>query len=719
MSPKTADPQAQQPAPSTDDKPEQPAAEDADSKESAAEEQDQPQSAWSARRDLEDHTPRSMKFDVGTRFGGGLTGRDNHGVSAGRIAGDVIMGSKTEIFYQLGGTTHSSGELPQATLERLAARFVADEAPFTALIERLRTERVLVLSGPHFAGRRTAALMLLHHLGATPVRALDRATEPGALAQWVGDGGQVLCDLITDRRRPLREADLLAVRERLTEKDAYLVVTVGPTAALEGIPAAVWQSPSPGAVLRAHLAALVGPEDVQKLLDLPAVTEFLDRDHQLREAAAYAAELARFAHGQAEERNIERFSLASLENQVQEWFEENEASLHLRDKAFLVALAAFDGGPYALTAELSDLLYGFLQKTENPGLPPTVPVFGTHIGKRLQLARAKRYEEEEHTEWGPVTQLKAAFRDDRAALVLLREVWTGHPSARPALVGWLRKLAGDGRPLVRTRAAATVAVLAYTDLPSAMALVIEGWATSQLYRHRLVAVNALALAHLVGTSNVPRVIDSWCISDDPRLRWVAIRAHGLIGPERPVETLLALRAAARRQSDEVEPDERLAAELAQSVQLLILSPTGDEVLSELSRKLRDDRAVFNLAVSGFTGACARTEQDEPYGRPLILHWYAQATHGHDPAAEHIAGLWRAALGDLAHTQDALKVLRHWVLTAEHDTDCEWALAALLPALAESGPEHQRLTHLLRTMPGEDGAPPPPVASRLLTVLPPR
>ncbi|MEU6049818.1 hypothetical protein ABZ829_05185 [Streptomyces xanthochromogenes] len=678
----------------------------------AQEQRDQPQKAWAARRDLYDHTPRTM------RFGGGFIGGDNHGVSTGHVARDVIMGSKTEIFYQFGGTAHSSGEVPSATLERLAACFVTDEEEFAALARRLRSDRVLVLSGPHFAGRRTAALMLLRHLGAAPLRVLDRTTRPGELARQLGPGGQVLCDLVTERGRPLRESDLLAARDRLAEHDAYLVVTVDPRAALEDIPAAEWHPPTPGAVLAAHLRARVSPEDANQLLALPAVADFLARDHQLREAATYAEALAGYAAGLADVRAIERFSLASLESQVQEWFEEDEASLHLRDKAFLVALAAFDGGPYALTAELSDLLYTFLQQTENPAHLATVPVFGTHILKRLQRARARRYEEEEHTEWGPVNQLKAAFQDDRAALVLLREVWTGHPSARPALVNWLRRLAGDGRPLVRTRAAATVAVLAHTDLPSAMALIIEVWATDTRFRHRLVAVNALALTHLLGTPNVPRIIDDWCVGDDARLCWVAIRTHGLIGPERPEAALSALRGAARRQHSAEEPDALLVTELAQSVELLLLSPAGDEVLSVLVRTLHDDRAVFNLAVDGFLGACRRSQEDEPFGTPLILEGYARGIARQPDAAHPVAELWRAALGDRAHTGPALEMLRHWVLTADRDPATEWALAALLPALITSGPEHRRLDHLLRTMPGEDGTPPPLVASRLLTVLPP-
>lgn len=680
--------------------------------ESPPEEQDQRQNAWSARRDLVNHSPWNVT--------GGVVGADHHGISGGHFSGNVHLGSKTEIVYQFGGATtaHASGEVPETTLTRLAARFVTggDEA-FDALVERLRAERVLVLSGARFTGRRTAALMLLHRLGATPVRALDRETGPGELAGRIGAGGQVLCDPLTRRDRPLREAHLLAARDRLAEKDAYLVVTVGPTAALEDVTPAAWRPPATAAVLEAHLRAETDDETVRKLLALPPVTEFLSRSHQLREAAAYAPVLARYAAGRAEERQVEQFSQAALESQVQEWFEQDEASLHLRDKAFLVALAAFDGGPYALTAELSDLLYAFLQKTENPSRPPEVPVFGTHIGKRLQLARARRYEEEEHTEWGPVSQLKARYEDDRAALVLLREVWTGHPSARPALIAWLQRLAGDGRPLVRTRAAATAAVLAFTDLPSAMALVIEAWATSKRFRHRLVAVNALTLAHLIGTPNVPRILDSWCESDDQRLRWVAIRTHGLTGPGRPVEALAALRAAARHQDAQDKPDALLTAELAESVELLLLSPAGDRVLSELIRTMYDDRAVLELAVRGFVRACHHTENDERYGRPLVLHWYARAATEQSPAARHIAALWRTALGDRAHTDDARDVLHRWVLAAERDQSVEWQLAALLPALVTTTSEHQRLDHLLRTKPGEDGAPPPPVASRLLTVLP--
>ncbi|MFB7209869.1 hypothetical protein [Streptomyces sp. NPDC056255] len=691
----------------------------------ATEETDQPQPAWAARRDLENHTPRTMGFGDGAQVGGGVFGGTNHGIGGGTFYGDILL-DRTEIIYQFGASSvlHASGEISQSTLAELSACFVPARADFEALADRLREEHVLVISGPYFAGRRTAALMLLHRLRADPVQAIGRDTTPGQLTAGLGGGetrdgrttGHVLCDLITEPGRPLREADLLAARKELGE-DAYLVITVGPTALLEDVPVVNWQAPPPGDVLAAHLRVLVSEDRVSELLALPAVTAFLERSHQPREAAEFARLLARYETGETDATKLGAFSLAALENQVQEWFEDDGTVLHLRDKAFLVALAAFDEGPYALTAELSDLLYVFLHEIEHGMRSATVPVFGTHIGKRLQLARARRFEAEEPTEWGPVRQVKAAYLDERAPLVLLREIWTGHPSARPALVHWLQRLAGDGRPFVRTRAASTVAVLAHTDLPSAMALVIEPWASSHLYRHRLVAVNALTLTHVLGTPNVPRILDAWCESDESPLRWVAIRAHGLIGPERPFETLAALRAAARHQAGQPEPDADLSGQLAESVELLLLSSAGDDVLAGLLKTLHDDRPATELALGGFISACRRSEQDERHGQPRVLSWYARASKARAPAATAIVELWRTALGSRGHTRDALDVLRLWVLSADHHPGTEWALAALLPSLATTSSEHQRLSHLLRTMPGEDGTDPPPVAGRLLAVLP--
>ncbi|MET9590885.1 hypothetical protein ABZY45_07940 [Streptomyces sp. NPDC006516] len=674
-----------------------------------------------------------MNFGAGARVAGGVLGGDNHGIGGGTFHGAVHLEATTHVHYRFGGrsASHSSGAIPPAALDQLAECFADPGPAFAELVQLLGEEHVLVIGGPPSSGRRTAALMLLHRLGATPVRAVARDTPLDALVPDADEEGSsetrghVLCDLATGTG-PLTEANLLAVRDRLAQRNQFLVITVDPRTALEDVVPHRWRPPPPADILRAHLRTLVSTDTAAGLLSLPAVEAFLARDHQPRETASFASVLARYSTQDVDERQVEDYSLQALKEQIREWFEEDDLNLHLREKAFLIALAAFDEGPYALTAEVSDGLYIHLQQTVNTKVQAAVPVFGTHIGKRLQRARARQYEAEEPTEWGPVRQVKARYQDDRTALIILQEVWTSHPSARPALVRWLRDLAKDGRPLVRTRAASVAAVLAHSDLPSAMALVIEPWAASKEFRPRSVAVNTLALAHNVGTPNVPRILDAWCDGRTPHLRWVAIRTHGLIGPERPTETMAALRAAARHgdlDETEVTQDEsgakdgaRLAEALAEAVELLLLSTAGEAVLAESLRALEQDRPAFFLAVSGFLGACRHTPEDDPLGRPLVLDWYARTDASESRAARHIATLWRAALSDRVHRDRALRLLRQWVLSADRDPWTEHALAGLLPALAVDASERRRVEHLLRTMPGEDGVP-PSVASRLLAAVP--
>ncbi|MFI5865582.1 hypothetical protein [Streptomyces sp. NPDC051546] len=632
----------------------------------------------------------------------------NDGVAAGKIIGDVVTGGKTEIYYSFGGGSGQvSGEIPQETMDRLAEGFVSLDTGFDSLLARLRAERVLVLAGDPSTGRRTAGLMLLHRLGITPVHALDRTTNPDDILPKE-NCGHVLLDLKTSRTQPLREAQVLALRGRLRDKDSYLVITTGHSPYIEDtIQVARWTPPAEEEVLSAHLRARTDETTAARLLALPNVAEFLTREHQLREVARYATVLVR-----EDGDEIEEYSLLALKRQIQEWFEESENTFHLREKAFLIALAVFDNGPYPLTAELSDALYERLRRTGNDDFQERIPVFGTHIGKRLQTARARPRPAEEVTEWGPVRQLNAEFKDDRTALLLLSEVWTGHPAARPALIRWLTDLATDGRPFVRTRAAAAVAVLARNDLPSAMALIVESWADDGNTTRRTTAVSALTFAHRISVPNIPRIIDGWSAGDtNARRCWVAIRVHGLIGSERPEETLAMLRAQARHQHDKTKPDQQIVDELPESVALLILSPARERTLSDLLRTLDDHPAIRKLTLDGFLAACTRHTEDTT---PPILEAFTYSPE----AAPHIARLLRTALGDRAYTQHAEeRVLRPWIRAADRDTVTEQALASLLTALAVSPRETARLAHLLATVDGGDGRPRPPVAHRLRTALP--
>ncbi|MFE1754922.1 hypothetical protein [Streptomyces anandii] len=673
------------------------------------------QEARAAQRELFAHTPGFILGDTAA-FGGSLVGGAQHGVSGGQVGGDVYMGGRTEHHYHgpAGATPDATGEIPRGRLDALAAVFT-DGPAFAGALRRLREERVLILSGAHATGRSAAALMLLHRLGLSAVHALDPETTPGALAgRLTRPGGHVLRDLPLSRNRPLRDTHLYAAREQLEKSDGYLVVTVENSPHLPGIAPCVWEPPSAEDVVRAHLSRHgTAAAEVERLLALEPVAGFLAADRQPAEAAAFAEALA--AHdGSAEAlARLADFGQAAVEKRCRDWLGDPDTGL--RDKAFLISLAVFDQAPYVLAAELADQLYVHFQRLQHPEQPPEIPVFGPPAADRLAFARADGELRGEATEWGPVTQFTAGFREERTPRVLLTEVWTRHPSARPALVAWIGQLARDGRPLVRTRAAAATAQLAAADLPSTMALLVDRWATSRAIGPRVTAANTLTLALLLDAPVVLRLLTQWCSDGHVGRRWTAIRAFGLLAPLRPDLAGAALGAlAGRARADAGNKAERDS--LTESAALLLSGGPGrrrGEVLAEFVRLLYlDTPAVRDLALAAFVRACDNAEDG------ALVGWYAESGMYEADAARDLATLWRTALGDRAHTRAALDALRTWVHVGGRRADAAHALELLLPALVVTADDRKRLDHELRTLRAEDGGPRPPLAGHLLTVLHP-
>jgi hypothetical protein len=672
------------------------------------EEQERTEEARAAQRELVAHTPGFI-LNQAASIGGSLVGGAQHGVSGG-VARDVFMG-RTEIHHHgpAAPAVHASGEIPGALLDELAAVFV-DGPAFAAALERLREERVLVLAGAHATGRHTAALMLLHRLGVPAVYSLSAETSPAELAgRLTSPGGHVLRDLPLSRNRPLRETHLYAARDQLRKVDGYLVVTVENSPFLLGATPSEWVPPDPAAVLRAHLTGR-RDADAEDLLALSPVRDFLARGaHRPAETAAFAKLLAAHDGSDDATARLVDFGQAAVEQQCREWLSDPDTSL--RDKAFLISLAVFDRAPYVLAAELADRLFVHFQRLQHPEQPPEIPVFGLSADTRLDRARAVGEIRDEDTEWGPVPQFTAYFRKEGTPGVLLTEVWTGHPSARPALVAWLRELARDGRPVVRTRAAAAAALLARADLPSAVALLINGWAVSKSFGPRVTAANALTLAQLLEAPVVLRLLTQWCTDGHWARRWTAIRALGLLAPLRPDLASPALSALAARartgSSGKAEADN-----LVESTALLLsVGQRRGEMLAELVRLLHHDTApVRALALAAFVRACDNAEEG------ALVGWYAESGMYEADAARDLATLWRTALGDRAHTRAALDALHTWVRVAARRADAAQALELLLPALVVTADDHKRLRHELHTLRAPDGGPRPPVADRLLDVL---
>ncbi|MBD9702722.1 hypothetical protein IHE56_11575 [Streptomyces sp. ID01-12c] len=682
---------------------------------------EQRQKAWEARQDLVRHAART--------FASTLVEGDQFGQTGGTHNGDKI--------FHFGGfgqaLRHGSGPVSSTEVDEVTAVFRAGIS-FDEALTRLRAERVVVLSGGQTTGRRSAALMLLSRLGIEQLRDLEPPSSPVALLDELDSPlGYVLCDWTTRHRHPLRTPHLSGLREQLERGGGHLVITVEPSTLPPEIPSVRWEPPPTPDVLHAHVTRVVGEAPWTELSGLPYVKEFLEREHPPYETAQFARHVVALHRGEIDERQLAGHGEAATLAQIDRWLTGETPNLF--DKAFLVSLSVFDGAPYAVAAELGDQLFKLLHRTENPDESPRIPVFGTSRSERLQLARARGEIETELTESGVVGHFVARFQDERIAPLLLREVWNLHPSARQAIVGWIRQLAKDRRPLVRTRAAGAAALFAQADFPSALAHLIEPWADSNSFNAWLIAANALTLSVLLEVAPAFDVLHDWCTGDHHSRRWTAIRAYGLLGTAHHETTLRALLDAVRRpvedenaddDEDEAKREKKKARtrreedkQLADALELLLLTAQSP-VLHALAERLdpqgpRHDRAVRSHSLRAFVQACDQYAEEGV--RPIVLDWYARAlASGEAEDVRHLTAFWSAVLGDQELTSRALRVLRGWVLTADRDRKSEVALTALLPALAAAPGNHQRITHLLRTVRDADENA-PPVADRLGMAVP--
>ncbi|MFE9474461.1 hypothetical protein ACFYOR_26010 [Streptomyces griseofuscus] len=671
------------------------------------------QEAWAARKALIQHGP-SFVMSLDRTASATQVGRDQLGVSGGTVHGNVNN--------YFGGAParpeHLSGVIRPEEITQLAEVFHGC-ASFEKALARLRTERIVILSGGRDTGRCSAALMLLHRAtGGGPVRSLERPRSLSALPDRLDRAeGYFLKDFTADRSSPVREPQVLGLREQLEHSGGHLVITVEPSTALDDVPFVRWEPPPPEEMLHAHVTSRIGEAGWRELCGLQQVKEFLAGQHQPAVLKEFAQRLVAVHRGEADAQALTEYSERAIGAQVTRWLTDGQREL--LEKAFLISLAVFDKAPYAVAAELGDALYAGLQHTADPGKPPVIPVFGVFREDRLRSAHARGYLDTEVTEWGVVGQYIAEFQEERTARTLLETVWNLHPSARPALVEWIERLAEDRRPLVRTRAASATALLATADFSSALAHLIEPWADDRNRDSWLMAANALTLADLLGVKTVRPLLRDWCIGEVESRRWTAIRAYSLLGPTAPEETLDVLLDSIRQQPqpEPVDEDEEIPEsvhQFADALELLLLA-VREPVLGKLAECLGRERTVRQHALLAFLKACRQTE--EPDDRPLVLHWYAQARAGAEPDTEHhLTVFWKALLADRTTNDGALDVLSGWVRRADGEPETESALAALLPAVTAEPPNDRRVGHRLRGL--RDSPPSPsPSAARLLDLLP--
>lgn len=644
-----------------------------------------------------------------------------------QVDGDVVGGDKHVHVHTGEGRSRLRpvGPVPVQELRRLETTF-APTRGYDEACAKLAEARVLVLRGRQGTGRRTAALRMLIHAGRRQgeVIALDPGTEPAEFADHIRPGAaHLVVDPPTGGDRPLRDVHMHAVRKRIADSGGLFIAVTSPDTVVDGAVTVDWTPPPAADVVRAHLTAHLttrpaarptrtshsddtGPgahsaqdrvsEECARLLDLEETRNYLRERPTPGEAADFARLLAAHADGRAGTDALAVYGRSSAEALADTWF--SPTGPDLRDKAFLISLAAFDGSPYPLVAEFGDALFRNMQSVEGPDGPGGHPVFGTSRSARLALARAHERDRKTDTPWGALPERVVAFENSGAWAAVLEHVWMSHPAARLPMLEWLDTLASDSRAVVRLRGAVVAGVLACADFGYAFDRLIARWASSDRLMERQLAAWSLYTAAARGMDMViRRLLSDWSRQGSQGRRWTAVRTYALLGD---ASASTALREIARMASTGTTPDQALWSALVQTVETLLQGPAQNESLAALTQWGQSPGSLRQLAGEGFLRAAGRqTYQPEAGCTGPRLLWSADR----DPVAgEQITTLWRHVLDDRELRRDALPVLASWVRAAREPA-VEAAVARLLPDLVTTPNDRDRLDHLLRKLRDEDSS----------------
>ncbi|MEW1774655.1 hypothetical protein [Streptomyces sp. NPDC086777] len=561
-----------------------------------------------------------------------------------------------------------------------------------SMADCLTSTHLAVVIGARGTGRdNTARVLLADACGADRVAVLHSGGTGLAQAlaeqadQQLAKGHGVVLDLGTELPTPAALETLALRAERIGAHVVLIVQSAG--AKIDALSPYAFRHTGPDLkeVLKAHLDSALQKhrakdhgagecprqalgEFLRDALRDPRVDDELRANPPVREVVSLASTLAGYLHRPAEELG-QAFGAwrDRLRTQAQNLLglgSAPDAALSPHQLPLRLAFVLFDGLPLSDFIRAGTLLCDEVQRAETREAAPERRVLDLVIDQLVDTGAGIAAAPDAGLSDNP---RRVRLAEPELMATVLDVVWHGAGWLRAPLLRWLRTLAEDRLPRVRSRAAVIAGLLLRHDLDSVYRDLVQFWARDGSARIRQNAALSLAVAVEAGdswlTARIDRQVADWARSPTPQLRDSAARAYGtLVGTRDVPRTLQALEALGGRRTPV------RYASIAYATAALFLTPGGVEPVTEaLARWVRcpdNDASPLRHAVGTLLVLGPYTVGLELPFRPTL----ADRAMASPERETSLALLWRHALLDPDHTKLAWALLEQWLLAGDRDSE---------------------------------------------------
>lgn len=590
--------------------------------------------------------------------------------------------------------TVPSGPIPEHTLHELVKTYV-QPGNYPEIRRQLKARSVLLLRAAAGWGRTATALVLLRKSCNEGVDKLNPDTSlraPGELGLQP-NRGYLVQSLGLDEAATLGEYHFTQLSRFLDETGARMIVLVDEHTPLKERELAEYlvdgsEPPDGKALVASHFTAhleIAGQPD-KGLADYPEftdiVTEYVGSVPHSQDLAEFAQLLGEVALGHADIDDVRRRYDKSADSAFREWFDclaDNE------ERAFVIALAAFDGMPlHLVTVTAGDLARRF-QAVEVPDRRARVrSIFRARTHTLVSKAEAEMISSVEVTDLGSIVTEVVRFRDSTRARRVLEHVWREYPEAHQIVREWLHSLGGWPDVRVLARAGAAVGLLSLSEFDHARQLVIEQWADVEGDEQHEAVLSALQIPSMQPELQplISRMLVEWLHPANSLARRVAaVSALGILPVMSARRALRLLRGVA------AAPDAVMIIAIADTLTNLAIRGSESQVLAVLMRWTESQRP--QIRVTGLTcvlqlcSHLAITVEGSAEPWPALLRLSVQDPNSPNDASyrDKIVALIARALDAAFFMPETYELIRSWVVVAQRDPTQREPLGKLLFEIA--------------------------------------